>query len=143
MCKPLCEGRLRMRDLYYYYNSCSDRSVPGKAALACTERTSVFLYGPNPTGECIIWCRTGGYPKLMCTSASHLHSFGSRLPQPISLYINTRSGELGMVLPQLDCGKMGRWGLSTKTSRLASGGLSPRRRRSTPASIAPRMTGRV
>lgn len=47
-----------------------------------------------------------------------------------------------MVLPQLDCGKMGRWGLSTKTSRLASGGLSPRRRRSTPASIAPRMTGR-
>jgi hypothetical protein len=37
---------------------------------------------------------------------------------------------------------MGRWGLSTKTSRLSSGGLSPRRRRSTPASIAPRMTGR-
>lgn len=47
-----------------------------------------------------------------------------------------------MVLPQLDCGKMGRWGLSTKTSRLASGGLSPRRQRSTPASIVPRMTGR-
>lgn len=75
----------------------------------------------------------------MCTSAS---SVGSRLPTEISLYINTRSGELGMVLPQLDCGKMGRWGLSTKTSRLASGGLSPRRQRSTPASIAPRMTGR-
>ena len=26
-----------------------------------------------------------------------------------------------MVLPQWNCGKMGRWGLSTKTSRLASG----------------------
>lgn len=57
MCKPLCEGRLRIRGL----------SVQIKAFQAkqlwrvLNERTSSYM---GPTGECIIWCRTGGYPDV-------------------------------------------------------------------------------
>lgn len=57
VCKPLCEGRLRIRDLQVQIKAFQAKQL----WRVLNERTSSYM---GPTGECIIWCRTGGYPDV-------------------------------------------------------------------------------